>query len=130
MIFEINPQSTQAIYKQIQDQIILGIAQNKIQLGELLPSVRQLSDELGINPMTVSKAYRLLSEDGYLVTDGRKGTVIAQVPLFSVEEKKAYLQQLAFTLAIGHLRSDKQSKLFDEITQIMAEFNQERDSFT
>lgn len=130
MIFEINPQSTQAIYKQIQEQIILGIAQNKIQLGELLPSVRQLSDELGINPMTVSKAYRLLSEDGYLVTDGRKGTVIAQVPLFSVEEKKAYLQQLAFTLAIGHLRNDKQSKLFDEITQIMAEFNQERDSFT
>lgn len=38
--------------------------------------------------MTVSKAYRLLSEDGYLVTDGRKGTVIAQAPPFSVEEKK------------------------------------------
>ena len=39
MIFEINPQSTQAIYKQIQEQIILGIAQNKIQLGEHLPFV-------------------------------------------------------------------------------------------
>lgn len=127
MIFEINPKNAQPIYKQIQEQIILGIAKNKIRPGHLIPSVRQLSDELGIPPMTVSKAYRLLSEDGYLITDGRKGTVIAQLPSFSVAEKKDYLQQLAFALAIGHLRNEEPSKLLDEMTQIIAEFNQERD---
>ena len=64
MILEIDPLGEEPIYKQLRDQIILGIAQQQLKSGDLLPSVRMLADELGVNPMTVSKAYNLLKVEG------------------------------------------------------------------
>lgn len=77
MQFEIKPQSNTPIYQQLRDQIILGIATGELAVGELLPSVRQLAEEIGINTMTISKAYNSLKEDGLLITDRRKGTAVA-----------------------------------------------------
>ncbi|HCE11329.1 MAG TPA: GntR family transcriptional regulator, partial [Enterococcus sp.] len=71
MIFSIATQSNQPIYQQLREQIILGIAKGDLRSGELLPSVRQLANEIGINTMTISKAYNSLKEDGLLITDRR-----------------------------------------------------------
>ncbi|EAE0774478.1 GntR family transcriptional regulator, partial [Listeria monocytogenes] len=57
MIFDIQTQSNQPIYQQLREQIIVGIAKGDLAAGELLPSVRQLAEEIGINTMTISKAY-------------------------------------------------------------------------
>ena len=48
----------------------------EIEEGELLPTVRQMAADLGINNMTVSKAYQLLKSEGFIETDRRRGTVI------------------------------------------------------
>lgn len=70
-------ESKTPIYQQLRDQIVVGIAEGKLKPGEKLPAIRALADESGINMMTVSKAYQILNNEGYIVTDRRKGTLIS-----------------------------------------------------
>lgn len=77
MLFQLNFNSERPIYQQIRDQIVLGIAQGSLAPGEKLPTVRALADEAGVNMMTVSKAYQLLKQEGYITTDRRSGTVVS-----------------------------------------------------
>ena len=62
-MFAIRLNSGVPIYRQVFDEVVKQIDRGQIQSGELLPSVRQLANELGVNPMTVSKAYSLLEAD-------------------------------------------------------------------
>ena len=59
MVIEIDFNSDEAIYVQLCNQIIMGIATSQLQEGENLPSVRQLADTIGINMHTVNKARAL-----------------------------------------------------------------------
>ncbi len=77
MIIEIDFNSDEAIYIQLRNQIIMGIATSEIQEGESLPSVRQLAETVGINMHTVNKAYTVLKQEGYIQLDRRKGAVIS-----------------------------------------------------
>ena len=76
MVIEIDFQSGEALYTQLMNQIILGIATSRLQEGDPLPSVRQLADTIGINMHTVNKAYSLLRQEGFVSIDRRKGAVI------------------------------------------------------
>lgn len=76
-MIEIDFQSDEAIYIQLRNQIILGIATSAIQEGEVLPSVRQMADDIGINMHTVNKAYSVLKQEGFVRLDRRKGAVVA-----------------------------------------------------
>ena len=78
MLIEINTLDSSPIYEQLRDQIVLGIAQKKLAIGEALPSVRRLAADLGINFHTVNKAYTSLCDEGYIEMDRRKGALIAQ----------------------------------------------------
>ena len=69
--------SDEALYLQLRNQIILGIALDQYHEGDALPSVRQLADDIGINMHTVNKAYSVLRQDGYVKVDRRRGAVIA-----------------------------------------------------
>ena len=62
MVIKIDFNSEEALYMQLCNQIIIGIATSQIQEGESLPSVRQLADNIGINMHTVNKAYALLRQ--------------------------------------------------------------------
>lgn len=77
MYVEIDFNSDEAIYIQLRNQIIYGIATARIQEGDNLPSVRELADNIGINMHTVNKAYTILKQEGYVKLDRRKGAVIA-----------------------------------------------------
>ena len=77
MIIKIDFQSDEALYVQLRNQIIMGIANASIQEGDVLPSVRQLADDIGINMHTVNKAYSVLKQEGFVKLDRRKGAVIA-----------------------------------------------------
>lgn len=77
MIIEIDFNSDEAIYLQLCNQIIMGIAAEQFREGDSLPSVRQLADTIGINMHTVNKAYTVLKQEGYVKVDRRKGTFIA-----------------------------------------------------
>ncbi len=76
MIIEIDFNSDEALYMQLRNQIILGIATSRFHAGDQLPSVRQLAEEIGINMHTVNKAYTVLKQEGYVKVDRRRGAVI------------------------------------------------------
>ena len=77
MEFYIYFNSEEALYIQLCNQIILGIATSKLREGESLPSVRQMADNIGINMHTVNKAYAILKREGFIKLDRRKGAVIS-----------------------------------------------------
>lgn len=77
MVIEIDFNSQEALYLQLRNQIILGIATAKFREGDALPSVRQLAEDIGINMHTVNKAYTVLKQEGFVKVDRRKGAVIA-----------------------------------------------------
>lgn len=77
MILKIDFNSNEALYIQLRNQIVVGIATSQLSVGDPLPSVRQLADTIGINMHTVNKAYSVLRQEGYVKLDRRKGAVIA-----------------------------------------------------
>ena len=68
--------SDEALYMQLRNQIIFGIATSQLKEGEALPSVRVMAEDIGINMHTVNKAYTILRQDGFLRVDRRRGAVI------------------------------------------------------
>lgn len=101
MLLQLDFNSERPIYQQIRDQIVVGIAQGVLSPGEKLPTVRSLADEAGVNMMTVSKAYQLLKQEGYITTDRRSGTVVSarQVTQTVSEQTRKRLE-----LALSELR--------------------------
>jgi GntR family transcriptional regulator len=61
--FQVNPSSGMPIYRQLMDQVRALVASGRLAEGDLLPSVRQVGQDLQVNQMTVSKAYSLLERD-------------------------------------------------------------------
>ncbi|MDF2566787.1 MAG: regulatory protein GntR [Oscillospiraceae bacterium] len=79
MILKIDMTSDIPIYQQIRNQIVFGVAKGNIRAGESLPTVRQLANDIGVNPMTVNKAYTLLKEEGIIIIDRRHGATISSL---------------------------------------------------
>jgi GntR family transcriptional regulator len=71
MLIVVDPQSGVPVYRQLMDQIRFHVSSGLLSAGDELPSTRALSAELGINPMTISKAYSYLERDG--VVERRPG---------------------------------------------------------
>ncbi len=76
MLLQLDFNSDVPIYQQIRNQIVLGIGSGRLAPGERLPTIRALAEEAGINMMTVSKAYQLLRQEGYIAADRRSGAVV------------------------------------------------------
>ena len=66
MILQIDTSSGIAIYEQVVRQLKFAVASGKLRKGELIPSVRELSKQLAINPNTVARAYRQLQDEQVL----------------------------------------------------------------
>ena len=64
MYFSIEPNNGVAIYEQIVRQVKFAIAEGTLRPGQLLPSVRVLSQQLAINPNTIARAFQQLQADG------------------------------------------------------------------
>ena len=80
MLFRLDMASRTPIYMQIRTPVVVGIASGELAAGERLPAIRALAEQCGVNMMTVSKAYGLLREEGYITADRRGGTVVAGSP--------------------------------------------------
>ena len=79
MILVVDPHSGIPVYRQLVEQIRFHVASGLLEPGQEIPSTRALSTRLGVNPMTVSKAFVLLEEDGVLERrPGRPHVVRAQ----------------------------------------------------
>jgi GntR family transcriptional regulator len=75
-MIEIDAQSPVPTYEQILLQIRAAIATKTLAKGDPLPPIRQLAQDLEVNPATVAKAYQILEKDGIIRTAGRKGTFV------------------------------------------------------
>ena len=78
MAFHVNTASRLPIYQQLAHQIREAIARGELQPDAGLPSVRQLSRELVVNPNTVARAYTELEREGLLVSRPGRGLYVAQ----------------------------------------------------
>ena len=121
MLIEIDFNSDEAIYMQVRNQIILGIATAEIREGDPLPSVRQMAQAGGINMHTVNKAYSLLRQEGFIQLDRRKGAVVALDidKIKAVEEMK---QQLRIVLAQGRCKAISREEVHELVDEIFDEY--------
>lgn len=76
-MFQLDPKSRKSIYEQVIDNLKELIMTGKLQAGEKLPSVRDLSKTITVNPNTVSKAYKELERQGYVYTQAGLGTFVS-----------------------------------------------------
>ena len=117
MIIEIDFNSDEALYMQLRNQIIMGIATSQFHEGDSLPSVRQLADTIGINMHTVNKAYTVLKQEGYVKVDRRKGAVIALDVdrMRAVDELRKELQVILANSSCKNISRQEVHELIDEI---------------
>ncbi len=117
MLVTIDFNSEEAIYVQLRNQIIIGIATEELQQGETLPSVRELADTIGINMHTVNKAYSILKQEGYLTLDRRRGAVIA-VDADKMQAKEEMAEAMKVILAEGickNISCEEVHEVIDEV---------------
>ncbi len=89
MILRLNPASGVPLYLQLIEQVKHAIETGAIRAGEQLPSVRQMAEELTINPNTVARAYRELEHDGIIELKHGSGAFICEsiVPRATLMQK-------------------------------------------
>ncbi|MBQ3517412.1 MAG: GntR family transcriptional regulator [Lachnospiraceae bacterium] len=124
MFWEIDFNSEEALYMQLHNQIIIGIATEVYREGDALPSVRQLADEIGINMHTVNKAYNVLRQEGFVKVDRRKGAVIA-VDVDKLRALEAMKKDLRILLAIGACKNISRAEVHALIDEIYLEYGSE-----
>ena len=95
--FRLDLHSGVPVYRQIIDQVRGGIASRSLNVGDQLPTVRQLAVDLSINPNTVVRAYRELELGGVLETHQGTGTFISAQKIRGAEEERS--RQLAQIVA-------------------------------
>jgi GntR family transcriptional regulator len=122
MLLEIDTHSPMPIYQQICNQLIMGIATNELQAGEQLPSVRQMADEIGVNMMTVSKAYTSLKVDGYILTDRRNGTLVADKQPATPQFQEYFSNKLDLLLAEAAIHQVSEEDVQKKVKQIYQKF--------
>jgi GntR family transcriptional regulator len=94
--FSISPASDVPIFRQIAQQIQRAVAVKRLQIGEQLPAVRALAEELVINPNTVARSYQELIHEGILESRAGRGVFVAEWrQVFSEEERLRRLLQAA-----------------------------------
>ena len=122
MILVVDPHSGIPVFRQIVDQIRFHVVSGLLEPGEEIPSTRALSARLGVNPMTVSKAYGLLEEEGVLerrpgrplVVRARKGGVVRASRLEQLEQA---LRPAAVKARQLELEPDEALELFGRLLE-------------
>ena len=100
MLLEIDHHSGQPIYRQVIEQIRRQIMAGQLSEEAQLVSVRELAAQLKVNPMTISKAYSLLENEGLLGRRGGVGLFVAKLAREQSKKEKARLLEEAMTKAV------------------------------
>ncbi|TDA68837.1 MAG: GntR family transcriptional regulator [Clostridia bacterium] len=122
MWFRVDPAAGTPLYQQIIEEIKTAIQRGALAPGERLPSVRQLSLDLTVNPNTVARAYLELEREGFITTARGTGTFVADHPPVPEEDPAATLRTalrraLAEALRAGLSREEVLKVISSEIQQ-------------
>lgn len=101
MFFSIDVHSDVAIYLQLVRQVKFAVAAGTIRPGQLLPSVRALSNQVALNPNTVARAFNQLQADGVIETLRGRGMVVrdSAVELCREERETVLNERIGLVLA-------------------------------
>lgn len=123
MFIQIDFESEEALYVQLRNQIIYGIATRQYHEGDALPSVRALAEVIGINMHTVNKAYACLKAEGLLRLDRRRGAVIAldADKLKAIQEMK---DDLRVILAKGFCKGVGRKEVHELVDEIFGQYDE------
>lgn len=125
MLIKIDFESDNPIYMQLREQLIQGIARGELVPGDMLPSVRQLAEDIGINLHTVYKTYNILKAEGYLTVDRRKGAVVNEIPHGYAEDKQDELRRsLSDILAQMHCKGIRKELVDQWVYEDFKDFTQ------
>ncbi|MDD6035261.1 MAG: GntR family transcriptional regulator [Lachnospiraceae bacterium] len=113
MIIRLDMASEVPIYVQLRNAIVVGIGKGELQPGEGLPTVRQMAEDLGVNSMTVNKAYAILKNEGFIEIDRRHGARInPRKDRFGVFREKAE-EELLLLIAEATVRGVEKSEFME-----------------
>lgn len=122
MILKLDFESEIPIYIQLRNQIVVAIAHGYLSQGEKLPTIRNLAEDLGINNMTVNKAYAMLKQEGFISIDRRHGAKVNPIltPDFKFKEKLEDDLSLVISEAeIRGMKKDEFMKICENIFDSM-----------
>lgn len=106
---------------QLTNQIIHLIATSSLQEGDVLPSVRQLAGDVGINMHTVNKAYALLRQEGFLTIDRRRGAVVS-IDVDKIKALAEMKEDLRIILARGCCKNITRAEVHQMIDELFDQF--------
>ncbi len=124
--FEIHPTSGIPIYRQLMDQVLALLAGKHIRPGEMLPSVREMAVALGVNPMTISKAYSRLELEGIVSRIRGRGMTIREQKIDGSLSKRLLDLESALQPAVVRarqlrLRNEQVTALLDKLLREIPE---------
>lgn len=119
MILKIDMAGDVPIYQQIRNQIVSGAATGTLQEGEPLPTVRQLAGDIGVNPMTVSKAYALLKEEGVIVIDRRHGARVNRFPVSGGDLDAEFDRQAELLISEARMKGASEDALRTRLLRLI-----------
>ena len=125
MTIEIDFNSDEALYIQLRNQIILGIATSTLREGDVLPSVRQLAEDIGINMHTVNKAYSVLRQEGFVTIDRRRGAIVS-LDVDKLQALDEMQKNLRVLLAKGRCKNITRQEIHDMVDEIFDEYDTDR----
>ena len=117
MVIKIDFQSDEALYIQLRNQIILGIATSTLREGDVLPSVRQLAEDIGINMHTVNKAYSVLRQEGFVTIDRGRGAIVS-LDVDKLQALDEMQKNLRVLLAKGRCKNITRQEIHDMVDEI------------
>ena len=121
---EIDPRSPVPLYEQIAARIRVAIAAREYAAGAALPSVRQLSAQLRVNPATVVQAYRDLEREGFVEMRHGSGTFVRELGEMQLEEERSKQAReivrrvIAEAARLGITPAELQQALAEELSAV------------
>jgi len=130
LLIVVDAHSGVPVYRQIIEQVRFHVAAGLLGAGEELPSTRTLSQQLGVNPMTVSKAYGLLEDEG--LVSRRPGLPLVVAARGEAVEEATRMEQLRVLLepaaVAAHQLGVREEEAMRLFRQALAEAPQEEES--
>lgn len=115
----VNFQSRTPVYQQLYDDVVRLESLGVLKSNTKLPPVRVLATELGINPNTVSKAYKMLGADGYIYSTVGRGSFVSDKLCQDEAEKIATRQELKIALKKAYKKGVTKEEIVNMIEQII-----------
>ena len=118
MIIKLDFSSHIPIYVQLRNEIVKGIGRGELETSEKLPTVREMAEDLGINPMTVNKAYGVLRNEGFISIDRRHGATVNPIYDGSVEFKEKIEEELSIVISEAGVKGINKEEFMDICEEI------------